>query len=201
LNAGWSFAADPFPPLLRKIEDKYSKAGTLIAHFNQINESSTFKTKKESQGYISIRRPNEVRWETQSPDESIFISDGTTLYFYTPPFDPKEHGQLVIRKTAEYQSKFASGLLSGSLSSVKGLKIKAKGKNTFVLTPAAGTSADVKTAEITVDPEKLLIIEVKLELEGGNKTDVQLSQITLGKSVGSDIFRFRPPPGTDIVEQ
>lgn len=195
------FKTQPMPALLQKIRDKYKQAPSLMAVFKQINESAALKTRKESEGVVSILRPGKVRWETQSPDPSIFISDGKTMWFYSPPFDAESNGQLVIRKASDTQSKLATALLSGEFQTGPDLKVAAKGSNRFQLIPRKGTSGDVMTAEIEIDAQKLLISKVILKHKDGNHSEITLSKVIFGKGVTPDMFQFKAPPKTEIVKE
>ena len=201
LLCAFSVHAGKLPTLLEKIETKYKAAVTLMAAFTQVNESAIMKERKSSSGVISVKKPGKMRWETQSPDPSIFISDSRTMWFYTPPFDKGESGQLVIRKSSNYQSKLAGALLAGDFTVASDLKIKQKNKNTFLLTPKPGSAGDVLDAELSINSEKLLIEKVVLKHKGGNLTEITLSKILLGQQVDEEMFHFTPPPKTDIVKE
>lgn len=188
------------PPLLEELEAKYSHAATLSAEFTQVNEMAAMKQKKTSQGVLQAKRPGKMRWETQEPDPNLLVSDGQTFWFYTPPFEKGEHGQVIERRSSEVQSKLAHALLSGSFSMASDMKIEQKSPSEFVLLPKAGTAGTVERAEITVNLDKKLIEKVTLEHKGGNRSEISLRSIELGKTLGDDLFRFVPPPNTDHVD-
>ena len=148
------------------------------------------------------REPDKFRWETQKPDPSILISDGKRFLFYTPPFDQDERGQLVIRKTSQVQSRLATALLAGNFSALPGAKISCSGENLFELSPKRGTAGDLDGAEIRINPQDELIDRVVLHHNDGNRSEITLSQIFLGKAAGDEMFRFHPiPPKTDVIEE
>ena len=91
--SGWS--AVPLPSLLQAVEEKYAQSPTVQAEFTQINEVAALKTKKTSSGILIVKRPNKLRWETLKPDVSVLMSDGSTFWFYTPPFEEGDRGQLI----------------------------------------------------------------------------------------------------------
>jgi outer membrane lipoprotein carrier protein len=189
------------PALLQEVETKYANAATLQAEFAQINESAALKTKKSTSGRIMVKRPDKLRWETLKPDMSVLVSDGKKFWFYTPPFDEDEHGQVIERKSAETNSKLANALLSGRFSAARDMRIKAQGKSRFVLTPKPGSAGTVSRATIDIEPEKKLIQKVILDHRGGNRSEITLSHIELGKPMDDDLFIFTAPPNTDKVTQ
>jgi len=191
----------PLPPLLQEIENTYAKAATLTAKFTQVNLVASLNQKKTSSGVLLVKRPNKVRWETLKPDQNLLVSDGRKFWFYTPPFDEEERGQVIERKSSEVQSRLANALLSGSFSIAKDMKIKKQGENRFVLTPKPGTAATVIRAEIQVNPEKKQIDQVILEHKGGNRSEISLTNIELGEEMGDEMFSFTAPPNTDRVTE
>ena len=126
-NATAEKDANKLPDILNKVEAKYKSSKTLMAKFNQLNQSSTLGVTKENKGDIWVKRPNLMRWQTYKPDANLLVSNGKKFWFYTPPFDEEEPGQVIIKKSSEAHSKLASALMSGSFSLVKDAKLKRKG--------------------------------------------------------------------------
>lgn len=190
------------PELLKKVEANYSKSVTLRTEFSQVNESAATKRKETSSGTIVFKRPKKFRWEVQKPEHlrSLTVSDGKTIWAYTPPFDETEPGQLITRKAAQFQSPLAQTLLAGSFSQAKGIKVEAVGPATFNLTPKKGTAGTVVRALLEVEPTKLVIQKVVLEHADGNRSEISLSKVELGVDVNETLFQFTAPPNTDIVK-
>jgi outer membrane lipoprotein carrier protein len=191
------------PKLLREVEAQYVKAGTLEAEFTQVTETAALKRKKTSSGTIQVKRPNKFRWETRKPESemSLLISDGKKYWYYTPPFDEGERGQLIERKSSETQSRLANALLSGEFSSARGMKFEVITPSTFALFPKKGTAGTVTRAEVEVDSAKKQIRRVTLEHRDGNKAEISLTNIALGKPAEEAAFHFSPPPNTDRVTE
>lgn len=182
-----------------EIEKKYTQAGTISAHFSQSEDNKTLGKKKVSTGTIQVKRPGKIRWETEKPDPNLLVSNGKIFWFYTPPFDEGEPGQLIERKASEVQSQIATALLSGEFSKVKGIRVQKKSDASFIITPKAGTAGTVLRALIELDLAQLLIQKVTLFHRGGNTAEITLSQIELGNPLKDDLFQFKAPPNTDRV--
>ena len=190
------------PVLLEQVQAEYKKSAGIEAQFEQITDVKATKQKKKAQGKIWIKRPSKLRWETINPDPNILISDGKTFWFYTPPFEKGERGQVMIKKTAQVQTQFLNALLSGSFDFGKSIiAIETKSPNSFVLKPKAGTAGDVLTAEITVNEKTAKIERVFIVHSTGNETDIKLQDIKLTNSLDEKLFRYTPDRNTDkIVE-
>ena len=192
--------ASTIPAPLKEIEDKYSKAKTVTATFVQETTSAALKTKKKSEGRIWVKRPGKFRWETLEPEPSISIGDGSRVLHYTPPFDEGIPGQLLISSASEVQSRLANVLLSGAFSLAGELKIVARSPNRYELKPKKkGAAGDVEKAWVEVDVQEKLIRKVTLLHTGGNRSEISLQGIRVGAPVEDSLFRFDPPPGTEII--
>jgi outer membrane lipoprotein carrier protein len=191
----------PLPKLLQEVEAKYSKSKTLSAEFSQLNEDIILSQKKKSSGKIFVKRPTKVRWETLKPEVNILVSDGKRFWFYTPPFDEGERGQVVEKKSSEVQSKLVNALLAGSFSVARDMTIQEKNPSTFLMIPKPGTAGTVTQATVEIDPAQKLIQKVTLDHKGGNRAEISLSQIELGKPLADEIFVFKAPPNTDKIDE
>ncbi len=188
------------PPALREVEAHYAKSPTLIADFEQSTQSALSSKKKESSGRILIKRPDKVRWETLKPDTHLMVSDGKRFWAYTPPFDKDERGQVLVRKTADVQSKLATALLIGSFSSVKDMRIETKSPTHFLLIPKKGTSGTVQDAEIEISAKKE-IKKVTVRHVGGNTAEIRLTRLEIGAPIRDELFVFIVPPKTDTIKE
>lgn len=189
------------PSELVEIEKKYVQAKTLEADFTQKDEVKMTGTTKQSSGVLMIRHPNQFRWETLKPDKNLLVSDGRKFWFYTPPFEAGERGQVIEKKTAEVQSELANALLAGAFSKIRGVEIEKVSPTRFRLFPDEGVAGTLKMAEIEIDPSKKVIHRLRLEHRGGNKTEIQLANVKLSEKLSDSFFKFVTPPGTDVIRE
>jgi len=191
----------PLPALLQTVEAKYARISTISAEFVQITENIALNNKKKtSSGKIFLKKPSRIRWEVLKPDVSLLVSNGKTTWYYTPPFDEGEKGQLIEKKSAQIQSKLAEALLAGSFSSHQFKQIKQTAPNIFLLTPKPSTAGTVIKATLEIDLSNHLIQKVILEHHEGNRTEITLSKISLGAPLADSLFHFTSPPNTDVIE-
>jgi outer membrane lipoprotein carrier protein len=189
------------PKLLADVQVKYIRAGTLTADFVQVNKTAAMGTTKTSSGTIQAKRPDKMRWETLKPEKNLLVSNGVKFWFYTPPFEEGERGQLIERKSSQVQSKLANALLSGSFSDLSDMKMKQSGPSEFTLSPKKGTAGTIVKAILSVDAEKSLIQQVKLIHGNGNESEITLQNIELGTTMKDSLFEFEAPTGTDRLDE
>ncbi len=188
------------PEILEEVEAKYAAAKTLKADFSQKNESAALQQTKMSSGKLIVKRPNRVRWETTEPDKNLLVSDGSTYWYYTPPYFEDERGQVIVSKSSKMQAPLANALLSGSFSMARDMKIERITPFSFSLVPKKGSAGTIKRAQIHIRPTEKVIEKVVLEHIGGNRSEVTLSSIQLGESIEDSDFVFKVPPNTDRTE-
>lgn len=191
-------SAGELPRLLVEVESKYKGASTLTANFNQTVKVTALKRVKTSSGLLKVHRPDKVRWETVKPDQDLLIADGKTVWMYTPPFDENDNGQLIVRKGSLFSSKLASVLLSGSFSLAKDMTVVQMSPYRFSLVPRRKGKGGVEKAYVEISKKEKLIQKVILHFVTGNITEIDLSNIHLGKTISPKEFTFEPPAGTEI---
>lgn len=67
-----------------QLQDVLKELNTYQANFTQTIEDWTGEILQVSEGSLLLSKPNKLRWEVTSPDNSVFIADGTTVYSIDP---------------------------------------------------------------------------------------------------------------------
>lgn len=189
------------PSALKAVEKKYQEGKTVQADFRQEVKLKLTGQTKVSQGRILVQRPDQFRWETFEPDPNVLVSNGKVFWYYTPPFDETEAGQVIIRQGAEARSQKVASLLAGSFSEISQDRLKTLAPDRFEWNPKAGEAGDVNRVEIEVNSSNSLIKKVILEHKGGNRTELTLSQVKIGVPLRPEAFHFQIPPGTSIIRE
>ena len=191
------------PALLSEVEANYSKAGSFSAEFSQEEFSAAFGEKKASRGTLAWKSPNLLHWETKSPEANLLVSNGKTLWVYTPPFDESEHGQVIIRSAAAMKNRLIDALLAGRFSAAlqQGLKIAPLKSREFLLQPSKKSGTGLKQDVVTIGAAEPVISRVSLEYLDGNKSTIDLTTIKMGQNLPKTLFDFKIPPRTDVVKE
>src|SRR6202044_1258440 len=67
----------------RALEARYQHARTLRASFYERYTDGNGGESSES-GTVYFSKPGRMRWEYESPEQKLFIVDGTNVWFYVP---------------------------------------------------------------------------------------------------------------------
>src|ERR1019366_5316734 len=65
-----------------KVDQRYNHLQTLEAQFSE-TYSGAGMTRKES-GTLTLKKPGRMRWDYDQPRPKMFLTDGTTAWFYVP---------------------------------------------------------------------------------------------------------------------
>lgn len=187
------------PPIVKETEAIYQQKKTVTADFEQKTISKALGTEEVSRGHVRLQRPDKIRWETQTPSENLLVSDGKKFWYYTPPFNPGEPGQLIERKASEEKSKLAYALLSGRFSAVKDVHCEKIDESTVSLTPKKGSAGSVQKLRVRFGSSGKLektIQWVELVHSNGDQVSIQLSNVVLGEKLDAKAFKFEKQKNT-----
>lgn len=67
-----------------RVQKVYDTELSLMADFVQIYTSGTSGRTLEESGILSLKKPGRMRWEYNKPDEKLYVSDGSTVWWYVP---------------------------------------------------------------------------------------------------------------------
>ena len=147
----------------------------------------------EGQGNVEIARPSLFRWTTTAPDENVLVSDGKSLWYYSPFI---EQVSIYWQEQATEQTPFVL-LTRNRASDWDNYKVEQQG-NTFTLTP---TAADTNQGQFK------LKIDAKGKVEGfsvveqdGQQSNFTFNNVKLTKP-SADRFTFAIPQGVEVDDQ
>lgn len=202
------FAADAASELAARLQ----KLDNLQADFTQISQPAASQSAagqakgkqpvaaKPAQtvtGTLSARRPRLFRWEVKLPYQQLIVSDGKDLRVHDPDLM-----QMTVRPLGDAWAQTPALLFSGD---ARGLtrdftvsQQRQGGLDIFVLQPRA---KDAVFAKLILQFKGAEPFSMHLQDSLGQKTDINFFKVKLGASLPADLFRFTPPPGTDVVRE
>lgn len=186
----------PISTLSNTSEDlqfRLAKVNSFHAFFLQTLTSSKNGIFHHGAGEFWIKRPNLFHWHITSPDESLFISDGQTLWFYDPFIE-----QVIATWLKDATEKTPFMLIaSNNANDWNKYRIKQRGDN-FQLIPKSKIG-NLKQFTITVSPIGNIRSFSFVELDGQSSTYVlKKQQIDSGDNTK---FIFTPPRGVTLDDQ
>lgn len=202
-------AAEPKPAtdgacastVAERVQRRYDAVRDLRARFTQRTESvalgSAPAAAMESSGEVVFAKPGRMRWSYESPEPSLVVSDGKTVWIHDPA--AKEVQELPLGP--EFLSGAAIQFLLGDGRLADEFEIGARRcgdpEVELLLTPRQDSSyerlelrADARTGEI----RSTVVVDVL-----GNRTEVALSDVRTNTRPPAKLFRFEAPEGTRVI--
>jgi outer membrane lipoprotein carrier protein len=201
------------------LESHYRNANTLEAVFLERYSEGGRQARVES-GRVFFARPGHMRWEYQSPEAKLFVSDGKLLWFYVP----QDHTatRQSVKLTEDWRTPLA--LLTGQvkLSRLCGridlddgpphseghVVLRCWPRGEASPNPSAGAQNDSTPLDagagftevfLEVNPENGELSDVRVEQPGGVELEFRFGAWQMNPPLPGSLFRFTPPIGVAIV--
>src|ERR1700751_1472570 len=84
---------------VRALESRYARARTLKAAFLERYSDGKGAAQSES-GTVYFFRPGRMRWDYESPEQKLFLVDGTNVWFYVPSDRTAGRRKIFLCRTA-----------------------------------------------------------------------------------------------------
>ncbi|MEZ9945564.1 outer membrane lipoprotein chaperone LolA [Vibrio breoganii] len=182
-------SANPQQELVQRLD----KTDGFTAQFSQTVVSPDDEVVMEGTGSVEIARPSLFRWTTNTPDENVLVSDGETLWYYSPFI---EQVSIYWQEQATEQTPFV--LLTRNKASDWDKYNVIQNGDRFTLTPTDETSTQ---GQFQIDIDKAGAISGFNVVE----QDGQRSKFTFNdyraQTPAKSRFVFEIPNGVEVDDQ
>jgi len=191
-----------------KVQEVYEKAQSYKAHFVQEVTLKTIDKTEKDEGTVCFKKPGKMRWEyRKSPEQpllQLIVSDGETMWFYTP----SEKQVLVDKVERLLSSKTAMDFLSGmgnlkgefkvKFSKAKGLVDRGK-YYLLELRPKDHPKDAGGKLLVAVSKASFMVDQSFIYDEFGNRTRIIFDNVEINTDLADDLFKFEIPKGVEVV--
>ena len=189
--------------VLRGVENKYNRLKSMKAHFQQMVRQGSGLLRSE-QGELYLLKPGRMRWEYESPEPKLFVTDGKSVVLFLPA--ENRVMESTIKESDDIKAPLA--FLLGRLNF----------NEQFQKLETSPQLAPVETGNIVFKAyskklaERLewVVFEVTPAYEirrvvareqGGLETEFRFNRVEANPALADSIFRFTPPPGAEVVKE
>ena len=181
--------ADAASDLVNKIKS----INSMTANFSQrlINSQNNMNT----QGKMSLKKPQFFKWITTSPNNQEIVSNGKKLWIYDGDLE-----QLIIKKVSNNIAQYPYLiLLSKNTDNIDKLfTVKEKKDNSYILKPK--NDEMINSIVIKFDSEnKLKSLEISTSLN--QFTQIKFSNVKDNASLKNNSFNFKTPKDIDVIDE
>lgn len=202
LAAGSAAAEVSLEEAVRGLEQAYRRMADLRAEFSQTAFNRSLNTTIPAQGTVYLKRGGKIRWEYTEPTRQEIVSDGTTLWVYTPALNQVNTGP-APEALAGPAGSFLAGL--GRLRDhfqVRFLNparpVDAEGLVVLDLTPHQPLPTLTRLI-LGVEPSTWAVRRAQLFDQFENTVTMRFTRVVANSGLSDRLFTFVPPPGTATV--
>ena len=204
-SAADAVKTEDLPDLIQK---RYEDLKTFRADFEQDLTNVASGQVEHRKGKIWFMNPSKVRWETSAPEEELLVVGEEYAWDYI------RDEELAIKYSVAtlLDSKTILRFLSGRANIKEDFVVKTewagadevrarwgKGYTVLQLVPKEAEPGMV-LAFIGVEPDTGLLRQVMIVDFYGNGNEVRLANVETDVELGSDMFTFTPPAGTQVED-
>jgi len=212
-GAGRGAGAGSMENPVHALEQRYHHAGTLKAIFFESYSDGNGGVSAES-GTVYFSRPGRMRWDYESPEQKLFLVDGTNVWFYVPSDHTASRAKL--SQSTDWRTPLA--LLAGKADLSKLCRtIETIDAKAPALKPGDVHAAPGDTVLRCIpreSPESETIREVLFEIDaqafltrvvigetGNVTTEFRFGNWEENLPIPEAEFHFQAPPGVAIVDE
>lgn len=187
------------PPVLADTLDTLhrflSETRTLRAEFTQTVVARNARQPQMSSGVMTFSRPGKFRWQIEKPYPQLLVGDGQQVWIHDP-----ELRQVTVRKAGKAIGSTPAALLAGDNSIEKNFSLRDAGEERGV----NWVEAIPKTQDSGFEKVRLGFVANELKamelLDSlGQTTSLLFARIERNPHLHPNLFRFTPPPRTDVI--
>jgi outer membrane lipoprotein carrier protein len=188
-----SFSAFALSADAQQLKDKFELFEQVNATFVQRITSGEGKLLNESRGEMSISRPGKFHWHILTPDEDLIVSNGETIWYYSPFIE-----QVTLINFVDAVDGTPFSLLAGATDTQWADYVVTKKENQFSVSNSAQTPANTFIFEFDNNNKvsKFAVLE-----EQGQRSEFVLDYKNNDKKIDASIFDFKLPEGVEVDDQ
>ena len=188
--------------LAAALQRRYDGVRDFSTTFTHTYEGGILKKQLTEHGRLQVKKPGKMRWEYQTPEHKLFVSDGVKIYSYIPldrqvivsgvPLDDRASGPaLFLAGKGSIVRDFTPSLAElppGHPSGARALKL-------VPTTP----QTDYDWLVLSVDPGTLALRGLlSVDAQGGRSSFV-FTDLKENMGIADKHFEFSIPRGVDVV--
>ena len=195
-------SAQTLEEAIHGLETAYGRMVDLRADFSQVSFNKSLNQTIPASGSVSIKRGAKLRWEYSEPTKQEIISDGKTLWVYTPSLN-----QVNVGPAPEALAGPAGSFLAGLGRVREHFEVRflnpaqprdAEGNVVLDLTPKH-PQPTLSKLQLAVEPRQWEVRKAVVYDQFENTVTMRFLKMTINAGLPDRLFTFTPPPGVATV--
>ena len=194
--------AQSLDDVIRGLEGAYGRINDLKAEFNQNAFNKSLNQTIPASGIVYLKKGGKLRWEYTQPTPQEIVSDGKTLWVYTPTLN-----QVNVAKAPEALAGPAGSFLSGLGKLREHFNVRllnpaqpkdAEGNVVLDLTPKRPLPT-LNRLILSFDPNGWQLRKAVVYDQFENTVTMKFSKLAINSGLEDKLFAFVPPKGVATV--
>jgi outer membrane lipoprotein carrier protein len=188
--------------VIRGVEAAYGRMTDLKAEFSQSSFNKSLNQTIPAQGVVSLKRGGKLRWEYSEPTKQEIVSDGKTLWVYTPTLNQVNTGP-APEALAGPAGSFLAGL--GKIREHFTVRFlnpaqprDAEGNIVLDLTPKQPLPTLTRLV-LALEPKQWEVRKAVVYDQFENAVTMRFAKVVMNAGLSDKLFTFAPPPGVATV--
>ena len=191
--------------LVTKVQEHYDAFDGFAADFIQRYERRVLRRTIEESGRVIVKKPGRMRWEYQTPEEKLFVTDGSRSYFYLPMekqvmVSHHPRGAMGMGEGSPFELLAGTSRMTDSFAFFASKQEPRQGGVMLHLIPTKHHEG-FEDVEIEVSPETGELLRVVLIDAQRNHTEFSFENVRRDIDLPESLFRFTIPSGVEVVVQ
>jgi outer membrane lipoprotein carrier protein len=195
-------AAPSLDDVVKGMEGAYGRMTDLSADFIQSSYNKSLNQTIPARGTVSLKKGGKLRWEYTEPTPQQIVSDGRTLWVYTPTLN-----QVNVGAAPEALAGPAGSFLAGLGSLREQFQVRflnpaqplgRDGDVVLDLTPRKPLPTLARLI-LSVDPKTWQVRKAVVYDQFENTVTMQFTRMTVNPGLPDRLFTFVPPAGVATV--
>ncbi len=177
--------------------ERLAGLSTLQAEFSQQVSDPAGELVQQLHGRMALARPNYLYWQTDAPDETLMVADGSNLWYYNPFVEQVT----VYQQTDAMEQSPLLLLLDADAQAWSHYTVKQEG-DSFALQPKPSADSQQSLQLIFAEDDSSARLErIILDDGQGQISTIDLENVQLNQAVERGLFEFNLPEGVDLDDQ
>lgn len=182
-----------------RLQARYDTIKDFAAGFEHVYQGGVLGRKLTERGTVQVQKPGKMRWEYQSPQKKLFVSDGREMYLYevaanqvtiftVPKDDQAATAVLFLAGKGNLTRDFTVSYGEGGSPGTYALRLEPR-------TP----ERDYDWLLLIVDRQTLQIRALTAADNQGGRSTFTFSNLRENIGFPDETFTFKIPEGADVV--
>jgi len=191
LLSGQSFADDS-----EALQQQLAAIKSFKAEFSQQVTDSQDEVIMQGEGNIALQQPMMIRWQQQSPDDTLFVSNGDKTYYFDSFAE-----QVTIMNTHSLIDSTPFVLLT-SKDPEQWAKYQVVATDAgFSVTPNKGVESQVEKLDISFNAKEQGLASLTVLDTSGQQSLFTFKEAKVNEALAAQTFEFTIPEGVEVDDQ